>query len=278
MEEDSSLYHFMGFLGQIGATDLHPYGRRGSSRTLEALDLKDGQRVLEVGCGTGGTLIRAAVSARVLADGVDVLPTMIRTGRLRVHLTGLAGRIRLTLVSPREALPFPDASFDRIYLEGVLGFQDEPAARALLTDIRRLLRSDGRCVLNEAIWKPSVPDDLVQHIHTATMRAFGIALASEQNWSLEGWSHLMREAGFEIVSRRLTDEHIRQSADNREVDPRLILSHILSLVLRLQGHVVPSLRRRRAAYHEAEERHRNDNRHIEFRLFVLRKRATAHSE
>ena len=76
--------------------------------------------------------------------------------RRRLRLAGLGKRSSVQPVKPGERLPFGDATYDRIYTESVLGFQDEAGTEALLSEICRVLKPGGRFVANEAIWRAGV--------------------------------------------------------------------------------------------------------------------------
>ncbi|MFO7856513.1 MAG: class I SAM-dependent methyltransferase [Paracoccaceae bacterium] len=92
----------------------------GRDELLDALAPERGDRVLEIGCGTGRNLILAArqwPEARFF--GVDISSEMLRTARGKVEAAGLSERIRLaegdaTRFDP-EAL-FGEAGFERVFL------------------------------------------------------------------------------------------------------------------------------------------------------------------
>lgn len=112
-----------------------PFGRL----ALEALRLRVGERVLDVGCGAG-------VSTRMLADavhpsgsavGVDISTTMIGLAQQRVFHGGASFQIADIQTEPVDGAPF-DAAYSRF---GVMFFADPTAAFA---NIRRLLHPGGR--------------------------------------------------------------------------------------------------------------------------------------
>lgn len=121
-----------------------PLARRG----LEALDLQPGERVLEVGHGTGRALVELARAAgpggRVL--GADLSPRMGEVARRRLHREGLGSRVEL-LEGDAAALELPEAGLDAVFSAFTLETFPEPAAAQLLAKLRRALRPGGRLVL-----------------------------------------------------------------------------------------------------------------------------------
>lgn len=100
-----------------------------------------GKQVLEIGVGLGTDFVRFA-RAGATVTGIDLTERSVELVRRRLELEGLNGRV---LVGDGESLPFPDASFDRVYSWGVLHHTPD-AARAIREAIR-VLRPGGELTL-----------------------------------------------------------------------------------------------------------------------------------
>lgn len=94
-----------------------------------------GERVLEIGCGTGSDLLQFAKHGAI-AVGIDITPEHIRLARERV------GSLAQVLNGNGTSIPFPDESFDYVYSHGVLHHLDQP--RRMVEEIFRVLRPGGR--------------------------------------------------------------------------------------------------------------------------------------
>lgn len=106
-------------------------------------ELHEGQRVLDVGTGDGTYAIEAARrGASVVA--LDTSPAMLTAAETRARAGGLHIDVR---AGSATALPFADASFDRVLAVTVLCFVDDPA-RAL-AEMARVTRPGGMVVLGE---------------------------------------------------------------------------------------------------------------------------------
>lgn len=95
----------------------------------------NGERVLEVGCGTGCDLLQFAKHG-ASATGVDITPQHLELARQRV------GKLAAVVEADARSLPFPDSSFDYVYSHGVLHHSDQP--RRIVREIFRVLRPQGR--------------------------------------------------------------------------------------------------------------------------------------
>ena len=96
----------------------------GRERLIAELDVPPGGSVLEIGCGTGRNLVKAArayPTARV--HGFDISSEMLKTAGRSVAKAGLTGRISLAegdALSFAPGAAFGLAAFDRVYLSYTL--------------------------------------------------------------------------------------------------------------------------------------------------------------
>jgi len=128
----------------------HPFITR--ARLREALAPAPGERVLEVGPGTGYYTLEVAewIAPGGRLDIVDVQREMLDHTMRRAHERGLPN-ITATKADARR-LPFADASFDAAYLVAVLG--EVPEQDAALGELARVLRQGGRLVVGELFGDP----------------------------------------------------------------------------------------------------------------------------
>jgi SAM-dependent methyltransferase len=113
----------------------------------EALDLRAGERVLDIGAGNGNATLAAA---RRWADvtSTDYVQSLLERGRVRASAEGLTVRFEQ---ADAESLPYADASFDVVLSSfGVMFTPDQEKAAA---EMARVCRPGGRIGL--ANWTPS---------------------------------------------------------------------------------------------------------------------------
>lgn len=116
-----------------GAAKLH-------RRLIEQAGLATGQRVLEIGCGTGNLAIRAKrAEPGIELVGSDPDPlALARAQRKARGLTGISFERGYA-----QRLPYPDAGFDRVLSSLMLHHLDHDAKVATAAEVARVLRPGG---------------------------------------------------------------------------------------------------------------------------------------
>jgi demethylmenaquinone methyltransferase/2-methoxy-6-polyprenyl-1,4-benzoquinol methylase len=112
---------------------------------LDMLGVSRGERVLEIGFGTGRTLARLAdaVGLEGHVHGVDLSDNMVRLTRDLLRKHDVFERAGLTCADA-EHLPLASACVDAMFMSFVLELFDTPAIPAVLSECRRALRANGR--------------------------------------------------------------------------------------------------------------------------------------
>ena len=115
---------------------------------LRRLDVAAGERILEVGFGTGHGLVALArqVNQSGKVYGLDISAGMLGVARQRVEKRGLMDRVDL-LIGDAEAMPIAEDSFDALFMSFVLELFDTPRIPIILQECQRVLRSGGRIVV-----------------------------------------------------------------------------------------------------------------------------------
>jgi protein-L-isoaspartate O-methyltransferase len=149
----------------------HPLITR--DRLREILDPKPGERILEVGPGTGYYTLDAAewVKPDGQVDILDLQQEMLDHTMRRATEAGLANVIPTQ--SDATAMPYEDATFDAAYLTTVLG--EIPDQDAAFRELTRVLKPGGRLAVGELLGDP-------HYVRLAPMRlrASGAGLTYER--------------------------------------------------------------------------------------------------
>jgi ubiquinone/menaquinone biosynthesis C-methylase UbiE len=115
---------------------------------LELLKARAGEKVLEIGFGTGHSLVRLAkaVGQNGRVFGLDLSDQMLKLARANLAQAGFLERARLRCGDATQ-MPYPDASMDAVFMSFTLELFDTPEIPQVLRECKRVLRPGGRIVV-----------------------------------------------------------------------------------------------------------------------------------
>jgi SAM-dependent methyltransferase len=134
-----------GLAGLLMRPALNKVNARVNRTALDLLSLAPDHRLLDIGFG-GGLLLREALRRlpQGFVAGIEISEPMLKLARARFRSELMAARMEVKEGSA-SAIPYPDASFDRVTAVNTLHFWPDPHAG--LREALRVLRPAGRLVL-----------------------------------------------------------------------------------------------------------------------------------
>lgn len=129
----------------------HIRGREATAELAGRTRLEPGSRVLDVGCGVGGSSRYLASAHQCRVTGIDLTREFVETARALTKLTGLEKSVEFHHGSALET-PFDDGTFDVAWTEHVqMNIQDK---RAFYAEMARVLKSGGRFLFHDVFQGP----------------------------------------------------------------------------------------------------------------------------
>ena len=169
-------------------TWLMTFGREPGIRrmTIELAGIKKGERVLDVGCGTGTLTIAAKRQTGPTGEvhGIDPSVEMIAVARQKAAKAGVDAQFQTAVI---EKLPFPDGHFDLVLSSLMLHHLPADVKRAGFAELRRVLKPGGRFLAVDI----AESGGLIGHILQMHLRKH------DQEAKLGEAPAMLRDAGFE---------------------------------------------------------------------------------
>jgi len=111
-------------------------------KMADTIAVGKGQVALDIGCGSGfiATTVQEHTGAKIV--GINISPDQIATARSNAEKSGKLGKLLdFQVASMNDRLPFPDNSFDAVYVMQAICYVHDPVA--LMAEVRRVLKPGG---------------------------------------------------------------------------------------------------------------------------------------
>ncbi|WP_257459519.1 SAM-dependent methyltransferase [Archangium lipolyticum] len=133
---------------------------------IQRARLGAGQRLLDIGCGTGRPAVRLAQATGCSVTGISVSAMQVEQANARARKEGLSDQVRFQVADAME-LPFQDASFDAVWaFESLLHMPDRAQ---VLRNAFRVLRPGGMLVLTDVTEQHPITDEERMLVYSGLM-------------------------------------------------------------------------------------------------------------
>jgi len=126
---------------------------------VKKLDIKQGQKILEVGCGWGGMAFEIAKQKGCEVLGISLSKNQIYYCKKKAKELGLDNQVNFELADYREV----QGQYDRIYSVGMFEHVGKKFYKAFFESMNKLLKDDGIFLLHTigVVDKPSPPNKFI---------------------------------------------------------------------------------------------------------------------
>ncbi|WP_193172801.1 class I SAM-dependent methyltransferase [Nisaea nitritireducens] len=226
---------------------MHLRGRTAATEFLDSLDIKAGDKVLDVGCGLGGPARMAATRYGADVTGIDLTEAFCDGARQLNALVGLEN-IRIEQ-GDALAMLFPDNSFDVIFtLHVAMNIADKAE---LYREIARVLKPGGRFGLYDVVAGSGEP--IHMPVPWATLPEHSHLVSAEEIEALANAAGLETERSEDqsaLVETYLDDQRVARQlrAEKGEPEPPTGAPVIMGeSFVRKQKHIYRNLKEGRIA-------------------------------
>jgi ubiquinone/menaquinone biosynthesis C-methylase UbiE len=166
-----------------------------------AARIEAGQRVLDIGCGTGALTMRAA-RRNAQVKGIDANAQMLEIARQRAGASDLARNVDLQEMGIAELDAEPAGSYDAVMSGLCFSELSEDEITYALSQIVRVLRPGGLLLVADEVKPPDLGRRLLHALMKAPFAALTYLVSQQTTHALEDPAEKLSRAGFSIESIR----------------------------------------------------------------------------
>lgn len=166
-----------------------------------ASHVAEGQRVLDLGCGTGAFTLRLARRGATV-KGIDISAAMLEIASRRVRKTGVAGRVELVEAGIADLDNEQPESYDAV--AAALSFSELSGdeLRYALEQTQRVLKPGGLVLVADEVEPRKRATRALHALVRAPLAAFTYLVTQQTTRPVDDLEGQLREAGIAIVSVR----------------------------------------------------------------------------
>lgn len=161
-----------------------------------------GERVLDIGCGTGSLGVKC-VERGATVTGIDISESMLKECRKTIARKGVGDRFTVIKDSVTD-LPkhFPDASLDVIVSTMVVGELSRDYLAYIFRDCHRILKPGGRIMIADEVWPENKAWQWVYRVLMGIMWVPQFAILRRAFFPIRKLSGIVEEAGFTVEEKK----------------------------------------------------------------------------
>lgn len=218
------------FFQAINKGYIHPKGKIATKILLNELAPSDNEKILELGFGTGCSLVETySCNPSIKLFGVELSSLMLKKASSRIRFCGLENSIVLSLIENKTQIPFPDNHFDKIYIESVLAIQEGNSLEKMIQELKRVLKPKGILCINELLWSTKVSTEKIKATNKYILENFGIIQANGKYPYIKDWEVLFKKNDFTLIKSIDLNEPHHFNRTKHTVNLKLLLSQLYSL-------------------------------------------------
>lgn len=174
--------------------------KRRARNIIMGLELKNGNKVLEVGCGNGYYLsLLNRMGIKLFLTGIDIDELALKDAKKLIN----DKKVKVLMASASK-IPFPNDTFDKIVMSEVIEHVTDDEVK-VLTEVNRVLKKDGILVLTTNnidypfLWDPV--NWMLQHLFNTHIKSgfwAGIWNQHDRLYKESRIKQLVKEAGFNV--------------------------------------------------------------------------------